>query len=283
MRGGLDRVSAVVVDFHAGQALSECVDSLWSSGVGEVVVVENGAPGSSAPALRGRSVTLVEPGVNLGYGRGANRGAAAATAREYLLVANPDTVARPGAVKALVARLDDEPAVALVGPRIVTSDGAPYPAWRVFPDPLLAAAHALCAPWWPQNPFTKKYRSPRPDGGVDWVSGAFFVVRRSAFEEVGGFDERYFMFAEDMALCWALGRRGWRIEGVEGAEVIHHEGLSRRRAPLSMVLAHHRSALRFEWQTARGLRRLLAPAASMVLLVRLVIVLAAGRLSGDRA
>jgi N-acetylglucosaminyl-diphospho-decaprenol L-rhamnosyltransferase len=98
-------------------------------------------------------------------------------------------------------------------------------------------------------------------------------VRRSAFELVGGFDERYFMFAEEMALCWQLREHGFKVAATEEAVITHIEGVSRARAPRDMLIAHHRSALRFEFQTARGWRRALAPIAGLVLSLRLVLVL----------
>src|ERR1019366_4882400 len=108
------------------------------------------------------------------------------------------------AVAALVAALDAQPRAAIVGPQIRRPDASVYPSHRVFPNFWLAGLHALLAPIWPNNPATRRYRSRHDDGTVDWVSGACFMIRRSAFEEVGGFDERYFMFAEDMSLCWDL-------------------------------------------------------------------------------
>jgi len=267
------RVCGIVVDYHAEDALGTCVDSLHANGVTTVVVVENGEAGSSPPALEGRDVTLVEPGLNLGYGRGVNRGAAMAPPSDYLIVSNPDVIAHDGAVAALVDYLDVHPEVAVVGPRIVRPDGTVYPSQRVFPNVWLAGLHAVLAPLWPDNPATRAYRSARADGTVDWVSGAFFLIRRDVFEEVGGFDERYFMFAEEMALCWQVREHGYGVAAVPDAVVTHVEGLSRQRAPRAMIIAHHRSALRFEWQTARGARRLLAPLASVVLGLRLVLVL----------
>lgn len=277
------RCVAVVVDYHAEEALGACVDSLRANGVGEVVVVENGEAGSSLPALEGRDVILVEPGLNLGYGRGVNRGVAAAPPSTYLVVSNPDAIAHDGAVAALTAYLDEHEGVAVAGPSIVRPDGTVYPSQRVFPNVWLAGAHALLAPLWPSNPATSAYRSARADGTVDWVSGAFFVIRRDAFEAVGGFDERYFMFAEDMALCWQLREHGYAVAGVPAAVVTHVEGLSRQRATRAMILAHHRSALRFEWQTARGMRRLLAPLATVVLGIRLAVVLVARPRAGPGA
>jgi N-acetylglucosaminyl-diphospho-decaprenol L-rhamnosyltransferase len=266
-------VAAVIVDFHAGQALDDCVDSLHANGVTDIVVVENGDEGSTLPALSGQHVVLVVPKLNLGYGRGVNRGVAAAPARRYLLVSNPDVVVHEGAVAALVAFLDEHPNVAIVGPQIVRPDGSVYPSQRVFPNFWLAGLHALLAPLWPSNPFTRRYRSPRKDGSVDWVSGAFFLARRDRFEEVGGFDERYFMFAEDMALCWQMRAHGHDVAATPDALVTHIEGVSRARASREMLIAHHRSAMRFEWQTASGWRRVLAPIATLVLGVRLCVVL----------
>ena len=266
------RVAAVVVDFHAESALAGCVDSIRLDGVEEIIVVENGTPGSTLAALTGRGVTVVEPGLNLGYGRGANRGVALVKEHDLVLISNPDVVVHHGAVAALVAALDAQPRTAVAGPQIRRLDGSVYPSHRVFPNFWLAGLHALLAPWWPQNPATRRYRSRHDDGSVDWVSGACFMVRRRAFEEVGGFDERYFMFAEDMTLCWDVRQRGWNVAAVDDAVVTHVEGLSRQRATRSMVWAHHRSALRFEVHTARGFRRALIPLAALVLGVRLVVV-----------
>jgi N-acetylglucosaminyl-diphospho-decaprenol L-rhamnosyltransferase len=266
-------VACVVVDYHAGEALGACIDSLHANGVTDIVVVENGEIDSSSPALDGRDVVVVVPHRNLGYGRGVNRGAAATKRAKYLLVSNPDVVLHDGAVAALAAHLDAHADVAVVGPRILRPDGTVYPSQRVFPNIWLAGAHALLAPLWPANPVTRVYRSPRPDGTVDWVSGACFLIRRDVFELIGGFDERYFMFAEDMALCWQVDARGYLVAFTAQAVVTHVEGLSRQRASRAMILAHHASALRFEFQTARGLRRALVPLAAMVIGARLCVAL----------
>jgi N-acetylglucosaminyl-diphospho-decaprenol L-rhamnosyltransferase len=266
-------VSAVVVDYHADEVLVACVESLLANGVSEIVVVENGEVGSVPSSLLGRGVVVVSPGVNLGYGRGVNRGVAFTHSTNYILISNPDVVVHEGAVAALADYLDTHSAVALVGPTILRPDGTVYPSKRVFPNVWLAGLHAMLSPLWPGNPATARYRSTKSDGSVDWVSGACFLVRRQAFELVGGFDERYFMFAEEMALCWQLREHGFEVAATSDATVTHLEGVSRARAPRAMLIAHHRSALRFEFQTARGWRRVLVPLASLVLSLRLVLVL----------
>jgi N-acetylglucosaminyl-diphospho-decaprenol L-rhamnosyltransferase len=244
--------------------------------VAEAVVVENGAVGPARRALAaaGLEVAVLDPGANLGYGAGANRGAAALGPAEFLLVANPDLVLHPGALGALVAALDQEPAWALVGPRIFDPAGRPYPSARRFPSMADAAGHALVGLVRPDNPFSERYRPAQPPerrSAVDWVSGACLLVRRSAFEELGGFDEGYFMFAEDMDLCWRAGQVGWGVGYEPAAAVTHAEGVSRRLHPYRMLVSHHRSALRFAERTTTGWRRAALPLAAAVLGARFVL------------
>ena len=267
------QVSAVVVDYRAGDALARCVASLRANGVSDVIVVDNDEQSSPSSLAHDREVRLVHTGVNLGYGRGVNRGAAMAQG-DFLVISNPDVVVHEGAVDALVDYLVTHRDVGVVAPRIERPDGSLYPSRRVFPNVALAGVHALLAPFWPENPATRRYRAARRDGTVDWVSGAFFVMPRDVFESVGGFDERFFMFAEDMDLCWRVRERGWAVAALDEAVVTHVEGLSRRHASRAMIIAHHESALRFEAYHARGPRRLLVPVAALVLGVRLALALA---------
>lgn len=276
-----DRVAAVVVDYYAGTVLADCINSLLSEGVGQVVVVENGDPEAAREVLRdaGLAVPLVVTGRNVGYGAGANRGFAAAAPSDFVLVCNPDLHVHEGALRALQAALDAEPAWAVVGPRILTPTGEVYPSVRHFPSMLDAAGHALIGLWWPDNPFSRRYKpAPEADGiagevprRVDWISGACFLARRAALEELGGFDEAYFMFAEEVDLCWRARQRGWGVGIQPAAVVTHAEGLSRRRRPYRMLVAHHRSAFRFAARSARGWRRAAVPLAAVVLGARLVM------------
>jgi len=273
--------AAVVVDYNAGRYLADCVRSLEGEGTVELVVVENGSAEAARALLSEHGLgdtRLLVTGRNIGYGAGVNRGLATLVEGRYVLVCNPDLVVHHGAVEELARALDEHPQWAVVGPRILNTAGAPYPSARLFPAPWVAAGHALLGVRFPNNPFTRRYRTPDLDeraGEVDWVSGACFLARRDALEELGGFDEGYFMFAEDMDLCWRAGRAGWRIGFEPAALVTHHEGVSRRRHPYAMALAHHRSALRFAVQTTTGPRRLLLPLAALGLGVRLLATWAA--------
>jgi N-acetylglucosaminyl-diphospho-decaprenol L-rhamnosyltransferase len=269
------RVAAVVVDYDAGDLLGACVRSLLDDGVRQIVVVENGDPKTARVALDGLTVPLVVTGRNIGYGAGANRGVAASGDSEYVVVCNPDLSVHPGAVARLAAALDAHPDWAIVGPRIVDPSGVEYPSVRRFPSMAEAAGHALFALVRPDNRFSRRYkdRVGTETRAVDWVSGACFCARRAALEELGGFDEAYFMFAEDIDLCWRAHQAGWGVGVEPHAEVTHVHGVSRRHHPYRMLVAHHRSALRFEARRAQGVERLALPAAAAVLGVRLGMAL----------
>jgi N-acetylglucosaminyl-diphospho-decaprenol L-rhamnosyltransferase len=280
------QIAAIVVDHDAGPLLEGCVRSLHQDGANPVVVVENGAAGSAAAALEGFSderldvsVSIVRPGHNVGFGAGVNRGLAALSGEspppEWILVCNPDVVVHPGALAALRKVLESEHAWALAGPRIFTENGEVYPSVRNFPSFTDAAGHALLALFNPGNPFTLRYNPGTPKGDVvtaaGWVSGSCFLARRGALEELGGFDEAYFMYAEDMDLCWRAHDAGWGVGFAGTAEVTHVQGVSTARHPYRMMAAHHRSALRFTNRTTKGWRRAVLPLAALVLGARMAM------------
>jgi N-acetylglucosaminyl-diphospho-decaprenol L-rhamnosyltransferase len=267
--------AVVIVNYEAGPALLSCVEGWLAEEPGHLVVVDNGSTDGAVRqlALRHPEVEILATGRNLGYGAAANRGVAATTA-PTVLICNPDLEVRGGALVALVQALGDEPGFALVGPLIRDPQGGRYPSARRFPSLVDAAGHAVLGIFAPDNRFTRRYQQTglSADGGparaVDWVSGACFLVRRTAFEQVGGFDEAYFMYAEDVDLCWRLGRQGWRIGYVTRAEVVHLQGVSTDRMPYRMIAEHHRSLFRFAVRSNRGWRRALLPLVALGLGVR---------------
>src|SRR5206468_6598615 len=103
---------------------------------------------------------------------------------------------------------------------------------------------------------------------VDWVSGAAIFLRRDALDAVGGWDERYFMYMEDIDLCWRMKRSGWRVVYEPGGSVVHVQGASTSRRPYRMLLEHHRSAWRFARRRLTGVRALLLPFAAVYLALR---------------
>ncbi len=269
-------LGAVVVNYNARGHLLECVRSLRAEGVTDVIVVDNDSTDGSKEALAADDpeATYVETGANLGFGTAANRGVAA-TAATYVLILNPDVVVHAGAVGALAAALDADDRAAVVGPRVENLDGTLYPSARRFPNLAVAAGHAFVGLVRPDNRFTRDYRRLDADHGwsgpVDWVSGTCMLVRRTAFDAVGGFDEAYFMYVEDVDLCWRLWRAGWRVGYEPSARVTHTVGVSSELAPYRMIAAHHRSLLRFATKTTTGPRRAVLPVVAAGLAVRTVL------------
>jgi N-acetylglucosaminyl-diphospho-decaprenol L-rhamnosyltransferase len=243
-----------------------------------VVVVDNASRDDSAGVARALGVKVVESPANLGFGRAANLGAAS-TAGGYLLVANPDTKLAPGSLARMVATMAAGPRVGCVGPHLCNPDGSDYPTGRRFPSLGVGAAHALLAPVWPSNPATRRYHLADLDRSrpvpVDWVSGACMLLRRAAFDQVGGFDPAFFMYFEDMDLCLRLAKAGWQVIYDSAAEVEHVVGGSTRTAPYRKVLHHHRSTLRFYRRRYAGDPRvLLTPLVAAGLAVRAAASLA---------
>ena len=278
MSGGAGgRTAAVIVNYESGGALARCVGDLEASGIVDVVVVDNGSSdGSLATAVRVvPGLEVVDPGENLGYGSAVTRGVAASSPElDLVLVCNPDLEVPIGAVDALVSALDADPGCALVGPLIRTPEGDRYPSARHFPSMVDAAGHALLGIFAPDNRFSRSYQRTDLDLAtdtamtVDWVSGACFLVRRAAFEAIGGFDESYFMYAEDVDLCWRLGRKGFTVAYAPTAEVTHLQGTSTDHHPYRMILEHHRSLFRFAVRSSDGWRSALLPLVAVGIAVR---------------
>ena len=248
-------VRVVCVAYHPDLAeLTDFATSLRraaSSSV-ELVIVDNGDDHDVAEQVaREHDARLVVPGRNLGYGAAANLGARGAT-QPWLVVANQDVVWHDGALDVLLDAGRDE-AVGSVGPTLLNPDGSRYPSARALPSLGLGIGHALLVRVWPGNPWTRRYQegadladaadgAPRPAG---WLSGACLLLRREAFEAVGGFDEGYFMFFEDVDLGDRLGRAGWLNLHVPDARVTHAQGTSWKDRPAPMIRAHHASARRY--------------------------------------
>ncbi len=273
--------AAVVVNYEAGSLLVDCVRSVLadsSAGAVELVVVDNGSRDGSVDELLAAfpDVRVIRAPGNVGYARAANLGTAV-TKAPIVAVLNPDTAIEAGAAGALLERLVHEPRLAACGPRLRNLDGTDYPSARSFPSVPVAIGHGLFGLWWPTNPFTVRYRQLGADPAVprlvDWVSGAAVWLRRSALDEVGGWDERYFMYLEDTDLCWRLRRAGWEVAYEPSAVIVHAQGVSTSRRPYRMLLEHHRSAWRFAKTRLTGPRAALLPLAAVYFAVRAVLAM----------
>lgn len=196
----------------------------------ELLVVDN----ASGDAIRERlstevrSARVIAESDNRGYGAGCNRGGRETT-RPFLLLLNSDATIRPGAVDALVAAMESDPRAAVVGPRLENPDGTLQPSILRFPTfariLLESSGLAFLSRGWLRGHSATREDHTRARE-VEAVKGAAFLVRRTAFEEVGGFDERFFLYAEESDLCARLRRRGWKVLFEPSAHVVHAGGAS---------------------------------------------------------
>ena len=237
-----------------------------------VVMADNGSTdGAPEEALeRHPNTKLFRTGANLGYGSAVNRAVAeyladpgsprrsarpSATDSEFFVVANPDVQWGPRSIDAMLEAAARWPRAGALGPLIRDPDGSVYPSARHQPSFIRGGMHAVIGPIWKSNPWTAAYRQERTEPSersVGWLSGSCLLLRRAAFEQVGGFDERYFMYMEDVDLGDRLDEAGWQNVYVPTAEILHDKGHSTGRDPARNLAAHHESTYTFLADRHRG-------------------------------
>ncbi|ORB85861.1 dTDP-Rha--alpha-D-GlcNAc-pyrophosphate polyprenol alpha-3-L-rhamnosyltransferase [Mycobacterium kansasii] len=253
-----DVLPVVAVTYSPGPHLERFLASLSlaTERPVSVLLADNGSTDGTPQAAVERypNVRLLPSGANLGYGTAVNRTVARldqlgdSWVEDWVIVANPDVQWGPGSIDALLEAAERWPNAGALGPLIRDPDGSVYPSARHLPSLIRGGMHAVLGPVWPGNRWTKAYRQEHlepSERAVGWLSGSCLLVRRSAFTQVGGFDERYFMYMEDVDLGDRLGKAGWLSVYVPSAEVLHHKGHSTGRDPATHLAAHHQSTYIF--------------------------------------
>jgi N-acetylglucosaminyl-diphospho-decaprenol L-rhamnosyltransferase len=248
-------VLLVTVTFNSSSVLDNFLTSIdvGTSHDHEVIVVDNASSDLDAVrevVARHPSVRLLELTENEGYGRGMNAGVEfAGSGSDFILIANPDVIFLPGSIDSLIATAELTPTGGAFGPAILNADGTLYPSARELPSLKTGIGHALFGRAWPANPWTRGYRVPlsAADGQrqAGWLSGACVLIRTDAFEQLGGFDNSYFMYFEDVDLGARLAAQGWLNVYLPEAQVMHSGAHSTSQTPTSMGQAHHDSAYRY--------------------------------------
>lgn len=280
-------VAVVIVNHETPDEVLACLETVDAAGARELVVVDCGSTDGSAEQIRvERPDVAVLALDNVGYGKGANAGVAH-TQAPFVVVANADTRFAPDALHLLAATFVGAADLAASGPQVRYPDGRSQASARTFPTLGQAAGHALLGLWWPGNPWTRAYRQtdadPNAARDADWLSGCALMLRREAFEDVGGFDPGYWMFVEDVDLGFRLRQAGWRVRFEPDAQVVHSVGASASGRRARMVIAHARSLDRFYRRAyAHGIGRLAQPFVRVGLVLWVGLVLAWNRLVARR-
>jgi GT2 family glycosyltransferase len=230
-------LSVSVVSYRTPTPLARCLSALAGERSAldmDVTVVDNASGDGSAELVEQRFpwASLLRNPRNVGFGAAHNQALARAEGR-YWLVLNSDAEPAPGSLRTLVDFMDANPDVAVGGPRLRYADGSVQPSRRRFPTlATFFLESTQLQRFWPRNAALRRYyvldHSDDEPQDVDWLTGACLCVRSSAAKQVGLFDERFFMYSEELDWCRRFRQAGWRISYVPSAEVLHLEGASSR-------------------------------------------------------
>jgi GT2 family glycosyltransferase len=270
-------VTIAIINYNTKGWLDSCLESIVKApplAGFEIMVVDNGSSDGSVEHIKSRfpAVQVLENAGNLGYAGAANQALRTSRAK-YVLILNTDTEVDSDAVDILVEFADGHEDVGIVGPLLLNTDGSIQASGRRFPSFLDAAMHAFLGHIWPKNPYSLRYRmldwDRRSGRAVDWVSGAAMFIRRSAAEEVNLFDEGFFMYVEDLDLCYRMWESNWKVFFWPEAKITHHSGKSSRQSSAKMIVEFQRSLYRFYSKTySHSWKRRLKPLVAAGLILR---------------
>jgi N-acetylglucosaminyl-diphospho-decaprenol L-rhamnosyltransferase len=279
-------LAVVIVNFNTGEWLGRCLRSLEAARgdlAVDIVVIDNDSRDGSAQDVAANGARLIRNATNRYLSPAWNQGAAATDA-PYVLFLNPDTEWFHGTLADLLGVARAHPRVGIVGPMIRNHDGSVYPSGRRFPSLFDAIGHAFVSPFTRDNRFTRRYElddwDRTTEREVDWVSGACMLLPRDAYDAVGGFDEGFPLYGEELDIASRLREAGWSVLFTPAVEIIHAVGVSTGgdRRPHRLVVMHSRSLYRYYAKhRAGGCRRVTLPVARLALRGRAELAWLSGR------
>jgi GT2 family glycosyltransferase len=250
-------LSIVIVNWNTRDLLTQAIDSIYATEANtdalDIIVVDNASNDGSPAMIRGNypRVRLIALHQNVGFAGGNNRGLAAARG-EWILLLNSDAQIRPGAISALAEYLEVHPAVGLVGPKLLNGDGTTQSSRRRFPSlAVLFLESTWLQPLAPPRSLRRFYMEDVPDSGahaVDWVTGAAMMVRKEVVDQVGGLDDGYFMYSEELDWCRRIRQAGWEIAYTPDAEVVHYGGKSSEKVVPARHIYFQASKVRYAYK-----------------------------------
>ena len=258
-------LSVVIVNHNHRSVIENCFASLFSlpdRATFEVTLIDNACTDGTAEwvAARYPQVAICRNQTRLGFAANANAGIRALTRGRYALLLNPDVIAIPGLLDRLVAFMDAHPRAGIAAPQLFNDDGTMQPNCRRFPTPGTLALRALRVDEVWKSARVRRYLMEderRGSAEVDWVTGALLVVRRAAIETVGGLDQSYFLYWEDLDWCYRMRQAGWSVYHVPEARAIHSQRRVGVRRPFSragreQLLGAIRFFRKFGWNPGRA-------------------------------
>lgn len=243
-------LSCIIVNYFSSTSLKNCLESVYQTLKNisfEVIIVDNSLndPGMTSLKELYPQVRVIQNATNLGFAK-ANNQAALSAQGKTLLFLNPDTILADQAIEEMVAHLDSNPDIGALGPKVLNTDGSLQYSCRRFPTLMTGFfnRYSLLSRWFPGNPYTVQYLmkdfNHDENREVDWLSGCCLMVPRAVFEKAGGFDEHYFLFNEDIDLCQAIGKNGFKVMYFPLAKITHHVSTSNSKVPARIIIKRHR-------------------------------------------
>jgi len=261
-------LSIIIVNWNTKKLLKQCIESILRNDkrldfsgrmlnkdeeekiTTELIIVDNGSTDESIQTIQNLKIKnqndnlkfkIVQNKENLGFGRANNQGMKIAKG-DYVLLLNSDTKVEEGAVSETLFWLSAHPEYDLVGCRLVNADKSVQPSVGVFPS--LASVFSML---FLDKALRRKTTmvSPEKASAVDWVMGAFMMLRKEVFEKSGGFDENIFMYFEEVEWCWRLKNLGFRVGFYPEAKVIHLGGGSLTNSPKERIFGIYKGLVYF--------------------------------------
>ncbi len=264
----LTDLSIIIVSWNVANLLQACLESIYSSPLPsdtiETIVVDSASTDNSVEMVRDHfpQVKLLPQSENLGFSRCNNIGLQAASGR-YLFLLNPDTEIMGDALAKMIGYMDANPTVGILGPHTLNSDGTTQSTRRRFPTLALGFIESTwLQPFAPKSMLDHFYIAELPDDAiadVDWVQGSALLARREVYTQIGGLDDSYVMYSEEMDWCKRAKAAGWRVVYFGKADIVHHGGKSSEQATARKHIHYQESKLRYfrkfhGWLPAQGLR-----------------------------
>lgn len=244
----------VIVSYNSRELLRACLASIEFERCDQVTVIDNASSDGSPDLVREDFpwVRLIASNKNYGYGAAANM-AVQSCSSKYALLLNCDTLLQPGTLQALSHYLDQHPLAAIVGPSLLNQDGTRQVSCFEFPTPLQVLFRETSLPILiqrlPKAHFNDlSIRPPRLAQAVPWVLGAALAIRCTALESVGGFDPSFFMYYEEVDLCYRLSQAGWEIHFAPVTSILHIGGASAKQHRAAMASQLYKSLCHFYQQ-----------------------------------
>lgn len=228
MENNKRKLSIVILNFNTGDYLLKCLKSLWSLKEDiqlNIWVVDNGSVDESLEIARKNFPQLkyLETRENLGFAKGNNL-ALKEVKDEFVLILNPDTEVLPNTLSTLLHYMEDHPEIGACSPKVELANGQlDWASHRGFPTPLASFKYYFLKDDKLYHLSNRDFNKPHE---VDSLSGAFILTRKKVLDEVGLFDESYFMYAEDLDLCYRIKKSGYKIMYLPQVKIIHYKGIS---------------------------------------------------------